>query len=91
VAGVRPGRCVAFVKPGSDELVLLVEPADDADPTSLGRTVRRSVADAIGVVPSEVLVLPHRTIEKTTSGKLRRSAMRSAYAEGELAGAGAGE
>jgi fatty-acyl-CoA synthase len=91
VAGVRPGRCVAFVKPGSDDLVLLVEPDGDADPTSLGRTVRRSVADAIGVVPSEVLVLPHRTIEKTTSGKLRRSAMRSAYAEGELAGAGAGE
>ena len=90
VEGVRPGRAVAFVKPGAEELVLLVEPTDEADPAALGRTVRRSVADAIGVAPTEVLVLPRRTIEKTTSGKLRRSAMRAAYAGGELETAGAG-
>jgi len=90
VEGVRPGRCVAFVKPGTDDLVLLVEPADEADPAALGKAVRRGVADAIGVAPAEVVVLPRRTIEKTTSGKLRRAAMRSAYAEGELAPAGGG-
>lgn len=86
VEGVRPGRCVAFVKPESEELVLLVEPADGADPAALRGAVRRSVADAIGVAPAEVAVLPQRTIEKTTSGKLRRTAMRSAYADGELVG-----
>lgn len=90
VEGVRPGRCVAFVKPDSEELVLLVEPADDADPGALRKAVRRRVADAIGVAPAEVVVLPRRTIEKTTSGKLRRSAMRSAYADGELVPTGAG-
>jgi fatty-acyl-CoA synthase len=84
VEGVRPGRCVAFAKPDSEELVLLVEPAANGDPDSLRRAVRRSVGDALGVTPGEVLVLPHGAIEKTTSGKLRRAAMRSAYAEGAL-------
>lgn len=84
VDGVRPGRCAAFVKPGTEKLVLLVEPADDADPGSLGKAVKRSVADAIGVAPAEVVVLPRRTIAKTTSGKLRRSTMQNAYARGEL-------
>jgi acyl-CoA synthetase (AMP-forming)/AMP-acid ligase II len=84
VEGVRPGRCVAFVGPGSEDLILLVEPADGADPGSLRTLVRRNVADAIGIPPTEVVVLPRGAIEKTTSGKLRRSAMRSAYAQGEL-------
>jgi acyl-CoA synthetase (AMP-forming)/AMP-acid ligase II len=90
VEGVRPGRCVAFVKPNSEELVLLVEAADEAEVGTLATAVRRGVANAIGVAPAEVVVLPRRTIEKTTSGKLRRSAMRSAYAEGELVGVGGG-
>jgi fatty-acyl-CoA synthase len=87
VEGVRPGRCVAFVKPTTEDLVLLVEPADGADPDSLRTVVKRSVADAIGVSPSEVAVLPRGTIEKTTSGKLRRSAMRDSYFAGALAAA----
>lgn len=86
VEGVRPGRCVAFAKPGTEELVLLVEPVGDADPDPLRKAVRRSVANAIGIAPGEVVVLPRGTIEKTTSGKLRRAAMRSAYAEGVLTG-----
>ncbi len=89
VEGVRPGRCVAFARPDSDDLVLLVEPAGDADPQELRRAVRRSVANAIGVAPGEVLVLARGTIEKTTSGKLRRAAMRGAYAEGALTPVGA--
>ena len=83
VDGVRPGRCVAFAKPGEEELVLLVEPAAGAEAGELAKSVRRSVADAIGVAPAEVRVLPRGAIEKTTSGKLRRSAMRGAYAKGE--------
>jgi fatty-acyl-CoA synthase len=90
VEGVRPGRCVAFAKADSEELVLLVELAEEAEPETLRREVRRSVANAIGVAPSEVVVLPRGTIEKTTSGKLRRAAMRSAYSEGELAAVGGG-
>lgn len=84
VEGVRPGRCVAFARPETEDLVLLIEAAGDADPDSLRQAVRRSVANAIGVAPDEVVVLPRGTIEKTTSGKLRRAAMRDTYFEGGL-------
>jgi fatty-acyl-CoA synthase len=63
---------------------LLVEPAAEADPEELSVQVANAVADSVGVPPGEVLVLPRGTVEKTTSGKLRRSAMRDAYLRGEL-------
>lgn len=84
VEGVRPGRCAAFVRPGTEEVALLVEAAAGADPAALGREVKRSVRRAIGVAPGEVVVLPRGAVQKTTSGKLRRAAMREAYAGGEL-------
>jgi fatty-acyl-CoA synthase len=84
VEGVRPGRCVAFSRPGTDELVVLVEPAGNADSGELPKAVRNGIADAIGVAPKEVVALPRGTIEKTTSGKLRRSAMREAFDRGAL-------
>jgi fatty-acyl-CoA synthase len=86
VDGVRPGRSVAFADPGSEQVVLLVEPAGDGDRELLRRDVRRAVADAVGVAPGRVVVLAPGTVEKTTSGKLRRAAMREAYARGALAG-----
>jgi hypothetical protein len=43
------------------------------------------VANAVGISPGDVLVLPPGTVEKTTSGKLRRSAMRDSYLRGDLA------
>jgi acyl-CoA synthetase (AMP-forming)/AMP-acid ligase II len=86
VEGVRPGRCVAFSPPGTEGIALLVEPADPgADPAALQRRVRRAVGNAIDVSPSEVIVVPRDTVEKTTSGKLRRAAMRDAYSRGALA------
>jgi fatty-acyl-CoA synthase len=77
--GVRTGRCVAFSDRDSEEVVLLVEPAAEADPEELSAKVANAVADAVGVSPGEVLVLPRGTIEK-----MRRSAMRDAYLRGEL-------
>lgn len=84
VPGVRPGRCAAFVLPESEHVALLVEAGEDVDPTALGRTIKRAVRDAVGVSPREVVVLPRGTVQKTTSGKLRRGAMRDAYVEGTL-------
>jgi fatty-acyl-CoA synthase len=81
VDGVRPGRCVAFSLPDAEGIVLIVEPADaGADTTALEGKVKRAVSDAIGISPREVVVAPRNTVEKTTSGKLRRAAMRAAYA-----------
>jgi fatty-acyl-CoA synthase len=82
--GVRPGRCVAFTDGSGEGIVLIVEPKTDADPVTLPDEVRYAVGDAVGVVPRRVLVVASGTVEKTSSGKLRRSAMREAYARGEL-------
>jgi fatty-acyl-CoA synthase len=86
VAGVRAGRCVAFADASAEKVVLLVEPRNpNADTAALRREVRRSVRDAIGIAPGDVVVLPRETVEKTTSGKLRRASMRRRYREGRLA------
>lgn len=86
VEGVRTGRCVAFADSESEKVVVLVEPSGPAvDDAQLERAVGRAIADATGVRAGTVLVLPRGTVEKTTSGKLRRAAMRGAYAEGALA------
>jgi fatty-acyl-CoA synthase len=86
VAGVRTGRCVALARAGAREgaVTLVVEPRDDADAEALPSAVRRSVIDAIGVVPTEVLVVPPGTVPKTTSGKIRRGALRRALLDGSV-------
>lgn len=85
VDGVRPGRSVAFSQPGGNEeaVVVVVEPRGEPE-EGLAERVGRAVADAVGLRPSEVLVVPRGTVPKTTSGKLRRGALREAYARGEL-------
>jgi fatty-acyl-CoA synthase len=84
VDAVRPGRCVAFSLPGAEQVVVLVEASGNGGAEGLEREVDRAVKKAVGVAPSEVVVLPRGTIEKTTSGKLRRAAMRDAYLSGAL-------
>lgn len=84
VDGVRPGRCVAFARPGTEDVVVLVEARDGGSQGELRRAVRGAVLNAVGIAPSEVVVLPPDTVQKTTSGKLRRAAMRAEYARGTL-------
>ncbi|HEX9236517.1 MAG TPA: AMP-binding protein [Actinomycetota bacterium] len=86
VAGVRKGRTVAFAKPHGmeGEVVIALEPEGAADPAALPFKVRQAVSDAVGLTPREVLVVAKGSIPKTTSGKVRRSALREAYADGRL-------
>ena len=90
VNGVRVGRCVAFGPPGGPdgEVVVALEARDENDIAALPSEVRRLVSTSVGVTPKEVIILPKGTIPKTTSGKLRRSAVREAYGRGELIGLG---
>lgn len=83
--GVRPGRCVAFNRPGTEDVVVLVEATDGEKSGQLERAVSREIVNAVGIRPSAVVVLPPGAVQKTTSGKLRRAAMREAYASGALA------
>jgi fatty-acyl-CoA synthase len=84
VEGVRAGRCVAFGSVDDEAVMLLVEASAGSDGEELTVAVRNAVRDAVGVAPRSVVVLPPGSVEKTTSGKLRRSTMRSAYLRGDL-------
>jgi hypothetical protein len=66
-------------------VTVVVEPSSGADPAALPGLVRRAVADTTGVAPTEVLVVGPGTVMKTTSGKLRRSALRAAFEQGTVA------
>ena len=86
VDGVRAGRTVAFATPGRPEgaATVAVEVRAGANPAALALMVRRAVTDAVGVTPAEVLVLLPGTVPKTTSGKVRRGALRDRHAAGGL-------
>jgi fatty-acyl-CoA synthase len=84
VNGVRPGRCVAIASHDTEDVVLLVEAAEGADAPAVVQAVKQAVRAAIGVTPGDVAVLPRGMVRKTTSGKLRRTAMRDLYVSGTL-------
>ncbi|MGQ0670783.1 MAG: AMP-binding protein, partial [Actinomycetota bacterium] len=86
VEGVRVGRCVAFGREGAEGEVVVAAEATGDDVDGLPDRVWQAVSDSVGIVPREVIVLPRGTVPMTTSGKLRRSWVREAYAAGDLSG-----
>jgi fatty-acyl-CoA synthase len=89
VPGVRLGRVIAFADPtgGEGAVIVMLEAREGADEAEVAAKVRRGVTDAVGLVLRRVVVVPHDTLPKTTSGKLRRSAAREAYLHNESTGA----
>lgn len=85
VAGVKPGRCVAFGMPyeEADRLVVAFEPAEPTpnDTKELSSSIRRVVRDVFGLLPADVVPLTPGSIPKTSSGKLRRGKARRMYVE----------
>jgi fatty-acyl-CoA synthase len=86
VKGVRRGRTVAFgITDGEGEnVVIALEPEGATDPASLPIRVRQTVSDVVGLTVRDVLVVPKGSIPLTTSGKVRRSALKESYASGAL-------
>jgi acetyltransferase-like isoleucine patch superfamily enzyme/acyl carrier protein len=82
VGGVIPGRVVAFGVPreelGTESLVILAESDESNDPV-LRREVHAAVAEHSDLVPGDVLLLPPRTLVKSTAGKISRSENRRRY------------
>jgi 1-acyl-sn-glycerol-3-phosphate acyltransferase len=88
--GIRKGCVAAFgvADPtiGTERLVVVAE-SRETSPAARGHLragiVERVVA-AVGLPPDTVLVVAPRTVLKTPSGKVRRSATREAYLAGRL-------
>jgi fatty-acyl-CoA synthase len=89
---VRPGDCAAFgvVEPGQGErAVLLVQCrlSDPAERATLAEQAHRAVMEATGV-DARIVLVPVRSLPRTSSGKLNRSAARERYLAGAFAEGG---
>ena len=83
--GIPPGSCVAFspLEGRQGDLVVVVEVG--SDPGDLAGGVSAAITNAIGLTPSQVLLVPRGTIPTTPNGKLQRSRTREMHHRGELA------
>jgi 8-amino-7-oxononanoate synthase len=86
---LRPGFSAAFCVGGerSEELVLALEVTRHhraSDDDTLFQAVRSELADTVGVVPSEILLLRQNSIPRTSSGKIQRGACRASFLDGTL-------
>jgi 1-acyl-sn-glycerol-3-phosphate acyltransferase len=90
VPGIRPSCVAAFgiadAGSGTERLVVVAETRerDPARREALQRAVRDQLVDGIGSPPDVVVIARPRTVLKTSSGKIRRSAVREAYLNGTL-------
>ena len=82
--GVRSGAVVACAVPGhsTENIVILAEARKQEPGMQLGDDIRRLLADEMGILVHDALVLPSGSIPKTTSGKVQRAKARHEYLVG---------
>jgi 1-acyl-sn-glycerol-3-phosphate acyltransferase len=96
LAGVRQGCVVAFAtkdaQTATERLIVVVETriTDSMARTELKQRINERVVDCIGEPPDEIVLAPVHSVLKTSSGKLRRAATRTAYERASLGHAPAG-
>ncbi|MGI9415253.1 MAG: AMP-binding protein, partial [Hyphomicrobiales bacterium] len=88
--GIRKG-CVAVFpskdpRSATETLVVLAETRETGDEKreALRRAVSDAALDLVELPPDEIVLVPPRTIPKTSSGKIRRAAARELYERHEL-------
>jgi 1-acyl-sn-glycerol-3-phosphate acyltransferase len=90
VEGVRKGCVAAFPSTfggaSTERLVLLVETrlTDPSKIEALRNRIIEVTKTQLDIAPDELVLAPPRTVPKTSSGKLRRSAARTLYESGSL-------
>lgn len=91
IPGIRKGGVAVFSvtdeQTGTERVVVLAETraADAAERARLQARAHEVVTDVAGTPPDEVVLAPPRTVPKTSSGKIRRSAAKELYARGNIA------
>lgn len=90
VSGVRKGCVVAFgvqdQKSGTEQLIIVAEAKEisASEQKKIVAEVNEKIAVVLGIVPDEVLIVPGKTLTKTSSGKLQRAATKQAYIDKKL-------
>lgn len=92
IAGIRKGCVAAFAShdpaTGSERLVVVAESrAARPDLIDLRKRIQSVSVDLLGVPPDDIVLAPPHSVLKTSSGKIRRAAVRDLY-ERDLLGRG---
>lgn len=88
--GIRKGCVVAFAARdrhfSTERLVIVAETriTDQKIQQTLKNQINQISSDLIGLPADEVVIAPPHTVLKTSSGKVRRSACRDLYEQGQL-------
>jgi acyl-CoA synthetase (AMP-forming)/AMP-acid ligase II len=90
VAGVRKGCVIAFGAAdealGTEAVVLVAESREpESAHAALGKAIAQRVAEAVGLHPDHVAIVPPGTVPKTSSGKLQRSRCKALWQADALA------
>ncbi|CAM9505471.1 unnamed protein product, partial [Chrysoparadoxa australica] len=87
-SAVRPGCIAAFSRsetaPDELEVVFEIRKAHEPAAPTLVQEVHASILGTCGISASSVTAVKEKTIPKTTSGKIRRRATRTALHDGQL-------
>jgi 1-acyl-sn-glycerol-3-phosphate acyltransferase len=90
IAGIRKGNVVAFGSSDPDaatERLVIVAETNETEPQLLEKLrskINGLTTDLLGMPPEDIVLTKPRTILKTSSGKIRRSANRELYERGRL-------
>jgi 1-acyl-sn-glycerol-3-phosphate acyltransferase len=91
--GIRKGGVAVFgvtdKASGTERVVVLAETreTEPAARVSLQMRTQEIVTDIAGVTPDEIVLAPPRTVPKTSSGKIRRTAAKQLYEAGRIGAA----
>lgn len=90
IPGIRKGGVAVFgvtdQASGTERVVVLAETreADPAARAALQTRAHEVTTDIAGTPPDEIVLAPPRTVPKTSSGKIRRSAAKALYEAGHI-------
>ena len=88
IPGIRQGSVAAFgafsPRRGTESLVIIAETVkkEIPDEQALLKSIRHAVAEQVDITPDEILLVPPKTIPKTSSGKIQRYLCRKNYLKG---------
>lgn len=88
IPGIRQGSVAAFgafsPRLGTESLVIIAETTkkEIPDKQAFLKSIRHAVAEQVGIAPDKILLVPPKTIPKTSSGKIRRYLCRTNYLKG---------
>lgn len=90
VVGIRKGCIIAFgtqdLEQGTEKFIIVAEAYENQlrRTKQLQSEIANKVIAAIGIAPDQVIIVPPKTIPKTSSGKLRRSSCKQDYLDNKL-------